>query len=133
VFHSFAPASNSIYWPADSSDDLFYYNAFCEIFHKITLETVGNYTVHVSMFPSIKNNNYRVIHEINRTLNIKFEKPSVRFHCCPKEVEEDVNVNCSCKMKGYGSKGATYSWTKTGEKNLLSNTSLLTFSTEYDT
>ncbi|XP_055866272.1 uncharacterized protein LOC106055296 isoform X2 [Biomphalaria glabrata] len=128
-------ASNSKYWPTNSSDDLFYYKATCEFYRDITLETVGSYKVQVSMYPNINNKTSSdKIYGVNKTLNIKFESPSIEFPNCVENVEEDVIANCSCKIKGLGSESATYSWLNTSGHVLLSNTSLLTYvATGYNT
>nr|XP_055866012.1 uncharacterized protein LOC106058306 isoform X2 [Biomphalaria glabrata] len=133
ISHMIENASNSMFSPEDSTNDIFYYNASCEIYHNITLETVGNYSIIVSIYPNIENNS-KLIHETNRTLNILFEKPSIQFSNCLASVVAHVIVSCSCQMKGLGSASATYNWFNNHSKTLLTNESLLTFvATKYDT
>ncbi|XP_055866279.1 uncharacterized protein LOC129922814 [Biomphalaria glabrata] len=87
-------ASNSIYWPADSLHGVFYYSATCQFYYNITLETVGNYTVHVSMFPNISNEaRIDIAHGINTTLNIRFGK--VENLTCQSRSEENVDILCT--------------------------------------
>ncbi|KAK0066881.1 polymorphic transmembrane cluster 2 transmembrane protein 2 [Biomphalaria pfeifferi] len=128
-------ASNLKYQAGNFSDDLFYYNASCDIQRNITLPTVGSYTVHVSMFPNITGTLKDSKYGLNKTLNIKFESPSISFLNCTESIEKDVLINCLCAMKGLGSKSFTFSWfnTSTSGGALLSNASLLTFeATKYD-
>ncbi|KAK0066879.1 polymorphic transmembrane cluster 2 transmembrane protein 2 [Biomphalaria pfeifferi] len=135
VVNTIIYASNSKYWPTNSSEDLFYYKATCEFYRDITSKTVGSYIVQVSMYPNINNETSSdKIYGVNKTLKIKFEGPSIEFPNCVDNVEEDVIANCSCKMKGLGSESATYSWLNTSGHVVLSNTSLLTYeATEYNT
>ncbi|KAK6964404.1 polymorphic transmembrane cluster 2 transmembrane protein 2 [Biomphalaria glabrata] len=129
-------ASNIKYQAGNLSDDLFYYNASCEIQRDITLPTVGSYTVNVSMFPNITGTPKDIKYGLYQTLNIKFDSPSISFSNCTESIEEGVLVNCLCEMKGLGSKSFTFSWfnTSTSGGTLLSNTSLLTFeANQYET
>ncbi|KAK0069141.1 polymorphic transmembrane cluster 2 transmembrane protein 3, partial [Biomphalaria pfeifferi] len=73
VLSTIMQASNSINWPADSLRGVFYYSATCQFYYNISMETVGNYAVHVSMFPNISNEaRIDIAHGINTTLNISF-------------------------------------------------------------